>query len=179
MNTPKFSPKKYLSENRNKLTLVKCVVCDGYKNMGLTVCGIIKQQPSGKFCIALFLVDRFCLGLKNCFVNFNLSENELTDYLQKVAVPDPYVEVSAEYFHNLIYASIDYANGLGFLPHQDFALAQLMLDDSLVNDGIDDIEVGKNGKPFFISGPHDNVTKIRATLDRTVGKGNYEYVYVD
>jgi hypothetical protein len=32
------------------------------------------------------------------------------------------------------------------------------------------------GKPLYISGPHDNVKRILATLSRTVGPGGYEYI---
>jgi hypothetical protein len=35
---------------------------------------------------------------------------------------------------------------------------------------------GKDGKPFFISGPYDNVERIIKQLDKTAGPGNYDVV---
>ncbi len=39
-----------------------------------------------------------------------------------------------------------------------------------------DVEFGKNGKPFYLQGPYDNVSKIFAALNKSVGKGNYGYL---
>jgi hypothetical protein len=35
---------------------------------------------------------------------------------------------------------------------------------------------GKDGKPFFFAGPYDDVERIRRTLDRKVGPGNYYHL---
>jgi len=35
---------------------------------------------------------------------------------------------------------------------------------------------GKNGKPFFIAGPYDNVEQILQQLETTVGQGNYDFL---
>ena len=55
-----------------------------------------------------------------------------------------------------------------------FELAEKILDPDLIDDGIDDIGVGKDGKPLFINGPYDNIDSIIATLNRNIGEGNYE-----
>jgi hypothetical protein len=34
---------------------------------------------------------------------------------------------------------------------------------------------GKEGKPFFVAGPHDNADRIIRILERKVGHGNYNY----
>ena len=39
-----------------------------------------------------------------------------------------------------------------------------------------DVEVGKNGKPFFVAGPYDNATHIIKQLEKTAGPGNYDYL---
>jgi hypothetical protein len=31
--------------------------------------------------------------------------------------------------------------------------------------------------PLFIAGPFDSINKILATLNKTVGEGNYHYIY--
>ena len=35
---------------------------------------------------------------------------------------------------------------------------------------------GKDGKPFYVSGPHDNVDAIMNQLLRTAGPDNFEYL---
>jgi len=40
-------------------------------------------------------------------------------------------------------------------------------------------EYGREGKPFYVSGPHDTPAGIQTILDqlkRRVGEGNYDYL---
>jgi hypothetical protein len=63
---------------------------------------------------------------------------------------------------------------LGFVPHPDFAQAQPHL--GLRPEKLIPIEFGKDGKPYYINGPYDNADRIAATLNQSVGKGNYHYL---
>jgi hypothetical protein len=74
-----------------------------------------------------------------------------------------------------VYGALDYAEELGFAPNKDFRIAEYLLGPDLITDGINEIEFGMDGKPFYISGPYDNLRQILATLNRSVGVGNYEY----
>lgn len=76
--------------------------------------------------------------------------------------------------HNIIYGAIDYAEGLGFQPDKHFKITEYLLNPNLINDGIDEIEFGYDGKPFFIAGPDDNTIRIISILERNMGKGNFE-----
>ena len=38
------------------------------------------------------------------------------------------------------------------------------------------ITFGRDGVPFYVSGPYDNPRSVVRTLDRTCGEGNYHYV---
>ncbi len=178
MIKPKFSAVKYLKEKKGQLRIEKCLVADGYFEQGLTCCLMVRRQPSGKFSSAFLVIDRKCLGVKRCDIKCNISDNELANIIRdfgKIITVD-FVEVTPEYFHNLIYASIDYAQSLGFNPSSDFANAELLLDETFISDGIDEIEVGWEGKPLFMNGPFDNIKLILSTLNRIVGEGNYEYI---
>jgi hypothetical protein len=55
-------------------------------------------------------------------------------------------------------------------------MTEYVLDTALVDDGIDEIETGWNGKPFYIQGPFDNHRKIIAALNSSVGVDGYEYI---
>ena len=55
-------------------------------------------------------------------------------------------------------------------------MAEYVLDLNLIDDGIDDIEMGYEGKPLYIEGPYDNTSKIKAALNNSVGQGGYEYI---
>lgn len=38
------------------------------------------------------------------------------------------------------------------------------------------ITFGKDGKPLYVSGPHDKPGPVIRTLERTVGAGNVEFI---
>ena len=39
-----------------------------------------------------------------------------------------------------------------------------------------EVEFGKDGKPFFISGPYDKVDSVISKLEKAVGKGNFTFL---
>jgi len=172
----KFSPKKYISEKGRSFPIFQCLISDDYENQGLTVALIIRQQPNDKFMFTNLMIDRHCLGVKSSFCNCNFDKDEIAGLKEKLFLNGDVQEVDSVYFHNLVYASIDFAQENGFSTDKDFGLAQYVLDEDLIDDGIDEIEVGINGRPLFICGPHDNVTKILATLNAHVGEGNYDFI---
>ena len=170
---------KYIRENGRKLPIDRCLVADGYKKQLLTLCLITRRQPSGYLSMAFFMIDRNCLGIKNAMFSCNMTDREVEDMIQKTTAHlGKMKEVSPVYFHNLVYGALDYAESIGFAPEKDFATAEYLLNPELTDDGIDDIEFGMDGKPYFMSGPDDDVQKVLSTLNRTVGEGNYTYTYV-
>jgi hypothetical protein len=83
--------------------------------------------------------------------------------------------------HELIYGALEYAEKLGFQPHADFFRqhADLMLDPKDAHPRVNKVNFGKDGKPFFISGPYDDELRCKQivnTLMRTCGEGNFEYL---
>ncbi len=176
MQKKKFSPKKYLKEKGGILPIEKCLISDSYDKQGLTMCLIIKKQPGGKFTFANILVDRLCLGVKDSMANCNFTEIELDGLMDKMEQNAPCVEVTPVYFHNLIYGAIDFAGELGFKPPTDFYIAEYIPDPNLLDDGIDEIEMGWEGKPLYIEGPFGNSKKIFNTLNNSVGPDGYGFI---
>jgi hypothetical protein len=176
MQKTSFSPKKYLKEKGKQLPLDRCLISDNYEEQGFTMCLIIRKQPSGKFAFGSFLVDRLCLGIKDSMSNYNFTSEQIDDLIQQMVSNAPVQEVSPAYFHNLIYGALDYASELGLSAPKDFYLAEYLLDEDLVDDEIDKIEMGWNGKPWYVEGPFDNTHKILSTLKQSVGEDGYEYI---
>jgi hypothetical protein len=38
------------------------------------------------------------------------------------------------------------------------------------------IRFGRDGKPFFVQGPHDDADAVLQTLERSVGRGNFTFL---
>ncbi len=73
----------------------------------------------------------------------------------------------------LVFGAVDYARGLGFEPHPDYADVVAHLGDPV---GRCDIEFGRDGMPFFVQGPYDDARRVLQTLDASVGPGNYHFL---
>ena len=91
---------------------------------------------------------------------------------------DP-AQCSASMAHQIIYGAIVFAREFGFLPHRDFELSQYILDAPGSFEDASEIEFGRDGKPFFIAGPDDNVPRILRQLESTAGHGQFDYIYGD
>lgn len=124
-----------------------------------------------------FLVDVYCLGVKNAWPPKEMAVSRLPEYTDKFffSFSGRRVPAPPELARHLVYGAVDYARGLGFEPHSDFAAAAELLGPWSPPSAI---TFGKDGKPFYIQGPHDDGRKIIRTLERTVGTGNYDYLAV-
>lgn len=172
-----MSPKKYILSKAKELPFHESFISEDWKEKGLASIFVSKIMPSGNFIIGVYLVDVFCLGLKNTLYQFNLTKTDYNEFYEKLDINENLIPCSLELAHNIIYGAIDYADELGFSPNGDFNITENILDDNFISDGIDEIEFGKDGKPFYIAGPDDNIKKIIATLNRSVGETNYLYVH--
>ncbi len=138
---------------------------------------IRRRQPDGDICFATYLVDKYCLGVKDTFGNAGFSlaryQNEVRNKIFRELKPQ---ECPIELAHQMIYQSIDYAAQFGFQPEKDFAYTQFLLAPRGELEEPYQLTFGKDGKPFFIAGPHDNVARILRQLEKTAGPGNYHYL---
>lgn len=173
----KLTPKKYIQTRARKLPFYKCFINNNWEEIGMAVVVVARQQGGEKLVVGLYLMDVWCLGLKDTHYEFRMDNYEFDNEF----VPHVYhsrdldiEEIEPEFAQNLIYGAIEYAEDLGFEPHKDFNLTEYILDpvDSIE---VIDIEFGKDGKPFYSSGPHDDVNRIMAILQKNVGIDNFHY----
>ena len=120
-----------------------------------------------------YLVDKYCLGLKNTFARAGFSRARYHDEVPgKLFHEMKSTKCPVELAHQMIYASIDYAAQFGFTPEKDYALTQYMLAPRGELEEPYDLTFGRNGKPFFVAGPYDNATHIIKQLEKTAGPNN-------
>ena len=171
-----LSPEKYIITKGGQLPFHECFVNEGWQEKGMATLVISKKMPSGKLIVATYLIDSYCLGLKDTFYKFALDEFGYSDFLDQLNEQQGMIKCDLNFAHNIIYGAIDYAQELGFTPNKDFKITEYLLDSDLIDDGIDELVFGMNGKPTFIAGPYDNAKMIVSTLEKNVGTGNYEYI---
>ncbi len=144
---------------------------------GLVETLVARQQPDGNICFGMFLVDKFCLGLKNTFGRVNYSRTRYEDELDNTFFQETgRAPCPPELAHQMIYQSIKYAAQFGFTPEKDFALTQNLLAPQGELEEPYDLTFGRDGKPFFIAGPYDDPQRILKQLEKTAGPGKYDYL---
>ncbi len=139
---------------------------------------IARKLPDGRIFTGAFLVDAQCLGIKNAFLMVQTAV-EFEHAVETEFDANDLRPVASAYARKLIDDSIAYARDLGFEPHPDFR------DASIVLGGIDPTECtevftfGKEGKPLYISGPHDSEAmsrRIVAQLMKRCGPDGAHYI---
>ena len=136
-----------------------------------------RQQPNGNLVFGSYLVDPYCLGLKNTYCNADISPQLFhQEYLPAALGDAKAISISPALAHEIIYGSIDYAAQFGFRPHSDFGLSRQVLDPEDHHPRTGAVGFGYGGKPLYVSGPDDNVEAILRQLARTAGEGNFDYV---
>jgi hypothetical protein len=154
-----------------------CWVQETWKDGGLAVVVVARRQPNGNLAFGNYLVDYYCLGLKDTYWNVDIPAG----IFRNDAMPKMYqasgrpISISPDLAHEIIYGAIDYAAQYGFHPPRDFRDSQLLLAPPEMHPRSGAVEFGKDGQPFYIAGPHDNPDAIMRQLLRTAGEGHFHY----
>ena len=138
---------------------------------------VARRQPNGNIIFGSYLVDYYCLGLKDTFYKADVAPGEFKrSFLSPIFQGKQSLAISPALAHEIIYGAIEFAARFGFKPQRDFQDSQYILDPVDVHPRSGQVEFGKNGQPLFINGPYDNVDKILRQLKRTPGDGNFKFI---
>ena len=173
-----MSPTKYITSGRARLLpLHQCWISENWQEEGMCSIIVERQHSTGNITLGTYLIDLYCLGLKNTMAAFSKSAyevQELKDNFEQAH--GGMIEIDYVLAHNIIYGAIAYAEDLGFKPEKDWAVSQFILEEDTEDIELIDIVFGKNGKPLFVSGAYDNAGKIISKLEATTGKGNFDVI---
>jgi hypothetical protein len=166
--------------NARQYPIYGCWIMTGWKEQGITPVVVARQKESGRILYANYMIDLYCLGLKNVLVNPDCSLNKFERDLPMMC-NNELEACPVELAHEIIYGAIEYAADLGFQPHPDFErlMADQILDPPDAHPRNHQVEFGKDGKPFYISGPYDEewkISQVLSTLQRTRGTDNYDFL---
>lgn len=149
---------------------------DSHSGIGLVM--ITRKSSNGNIVASVFLVDVYCLGVKNCFVKV-LNEENYPSFLEEVNRQGILKKIHPTCARKLIEEAGKYAADLGFSPHKDYQEAKRIFGD------IDSVacprsfQFGKDGKPFYIAGPYDKpsfVKNVANKLAKKCGPDGFHYL---
>lgn len=141
---------------------------------GVAVVLVATSAGGSAFEMCCFLVDTWCLGVKNSMGPRRMRARELEETRRRCYAPwrSNGVAVPLELAQHLVLGAVEFARGLGFEPHPDFRQAQPALGSWT---GPSAITFGMDGKPHYINGPYDDPERVLRTLERSVGRDGFHY----
>ncbi len=180
-NSASSSQKSYYLQQARDWPLLDCIISKEWRDTSkLTQVIVSRKSPLGTVIVGSFLADRACLGVKNAMVLGLESEHQYrTEYLNTIKTTQPFIYCELDFAAKVVQESIRYGASLGFKPNRDTADAWKVFGDVHPENCLDEIPMGgPNGKPFFVNGPYDDVNRILQVLNRTVGTGNYDFLFM-
>jgi len=169
LNHLKLTDSDYMLAHASEYPIHQCLI-DITEGLA-TIIIIRKIVQTDRFIFIVYLMDIFCLGLKETFGKGNVDSQTINEFLDKYKARAhiSFQEIEYEKAREIVLGGIAYAKNLGFEPHPDWEFLKY---------GVEyhkpckiTFQFGKNGKPCFISGPNDNVPKI---LEKLEGK-DFDY----
>jgi hypothetical protein len=148
-------------------------------DQGLGWVCLSRQLPNGSVAFAVFLVDRYCLGVKDVLTGISHRSEYDSQIVRKVRSEFAVEELAPEAVRKLIESAVEYARRLGLSPHRDFQRARLLFGTIDAAECMQEFEFGKNGKPLFVAGPHDTPARCRqilSMLESSCGPDGFHYI---
>lgn len=130
---------------------------------------VSRIRPSGNVAFAMFLVDTFCLGVKECYYQTNLTADEFrersADLIESLGMKEvPYAEA-----HNLIYGAVEWAGEADIDPAREWGVAKYILEEDTDDVPYIEYEFGDEGKYHLIVANRMEEARMIPILQKRLG----------
>jgi hypothetical protein len=159
------------------LPVQDCYVNPDWQEAGIARIVVLRREENGRFIAGVYLVDTWCLGMKNAFCNADLPVERIEgDLLRRCYFDRPPAIIGLNTAKEIIFGAIAYAGELGFVPHPDFELASRVLGAEPWEPNHQYRFGGPNGKPLYVAGPDDDADAIIRRLREKLGPSGFEFI---
>lgn len=159
--------------------ILHCCTTSALFDQGMGQVLISRELNNGAVAFVIFLVDMYCLGVKDVIFGMtNRGDYEWRVYA-KMERDDKLVNLEPPAARKLVEGAVDFAVEAGFPPHRDYRKAKRIFGDIDANSCTEEFTYGKEGRPFFFAGPYDSPTRCRQiidTLTNRCGPDGFDYV---
>lgn len=140
-----------------------------------------RRLADGRLAVAAFMVDVFCLGVKNALFKVMPEDAYRETFLggMMASHDQAFLKIPPACARKLIEGAVDYADALGFAAHRDYRDAKGIFGDVTVSECPQTFRFGQNGKPFYVRGPNESLPQARQIVDRLhrrCGEGGFDYL---
>ena len=158
--------------------IYECLVPEELFDKGIGSVVFSRELPNGYIAAVVFLLDVFCLGVKNTMVKV-VPEDEYRTMLEHISRHETLTSIDPACVRKLVEAAEAYAADFGFRPHPDYLVGRMIFADVDASDCSMSFKFGKEGKPFYMSGPYDSPEKSKRiidTLTRRCGPDGFDFM---
>lgn len=136
---------------------------------------LVAREHGSSVSVVGFLVDVWCLGVKDAWPPKTMNRVKLPEYRARFfsSFRQPSLSAPLDLAQHLVFGAVDYAKAMGLDPHPDYLKSVGHLGEW---NGPSDITFGRDGKPLYINGPHDDAFGIISKLRASVGDDGFHYV---
>ena len=163
----------------------ECLIPDDLFTAGIGELVMARRTPSGDIAMSAFVLDVFCLGVKDAMFMV------MPEYEYEQKIKQRMMGSGDRTFEKLHQASakklldgvISFAKELGFAPHPDYKNAYDLFGD--IDASASPVKYtygrnGKNGRPFYMNGPYESqadIQRIIKTLTKSCGPDGFDMLY--
>jgi hypothetical protein len=154
-----------------------CFLTEAVFDIGMGTLVLARGATPHHVALSSFLVDVFCLGIKD--VMFESVEREVFEiYMDATDAGSPLVSVDPSYARKLLRDLAAWSQSIGFAPHRDFAAVEQVFGDVSADASDAGFRFGRDGKPVYIPGPTETAPLIRrriAQLQKHLGDDGFGF----
>jgi hypothetical protein len=158
-------------------TLLETRITHGLIEDGITNAYIARRGPHDQVVGVVFLVDTYCLGVKDVCV-FYCPETRWNEIIRQQNENRRLDPIAPEALRKLVEGAVAYAKSFGIDPHRDWIKASPIFGDIDASKSRVEFTYGQNGKPSYVSGPYDRperIKQIMQALTQHAGDGNFHF----
>jgi hypothetical protein len=134
-----------------KFPIYECKVLKNWEEVGISPVYVSRELTKDSYVFASYLVDFWCLGVKDTTLKFGISKADLKHIYKK---NDDLETVSYQDARSLILGAIDFAKAIDIAPHSSWnGIPSSFIEAHLAYEK--KFTFGQEGKPYYFSGPYD------------------------
>ena len=148
-----------------KWPVVQALVAEGLWTRGIGSMAIARRESEAGLVFGIFLVDVYCLGVKSAFWKAG-TRHDFKELVERMEQTETMRAIEPACLVKILRGAVEYARSFGFQPDPDYRHASMLLD------GIDpagcpqEFKYGRDGKPFYVQGPHESSAEAAAIMQR-------------
>jgi len=165
-----------------KYSIHECLAPTELFETGIGEIVVARKPPGGNVAVSAFILDVFCLGVKNALFSVmgeHDYEHRFKEGLAQSHEGRIFEEIHPSCAKKLVEGAVFYAEELGFSPHRDYKISKGLLNEIDPKACPVKYVYGKDNKPFYIQGPHETPSQMKDIMDklhRKCGEGGYDYM---